>query len=192
LCCIHVQASYFKVFVFFSPFKAQAPNKVQGFCLIFLEARVRNEAQSFCFFFSFKAQVANKAQGFYFCFFESSSSKTSKLFTKLVSSLCSSIGIGVFCAFGCALLMVFLFTLTKLTIFFLWWCLHVDGNHGNVNYHFLVHWFCCYLQPWLSPSINVLHCFSHALLLVSSWPLVVFFYWCFHGLDLFIFVGACH
>jgi hypothetical protein len=29
-------------------------------------------------------------------------------------------------------------------------------------------------------------------LLVSSWPLVVFFYWCFHGLDLFIFVGACH
>jgi hypothetical protein len=86
-----------------------------------------------------KAQAPNKAQSFGFFFL--SSSKTSKLFTKLVSLLCSSIGIGVFRALGRALLMVFFFTLTKLTF---WWCLHGDGNSGNVNCHSLVHWFSCY------------------------------------------------
>jgi hypothetical protein len=103
---------------------------------------------------------------------------------------------GVFRAFGRALLMVFFFTLTKLTFFFLWWCLHGDGNRGNVNCHYIVHWFCCYSWPWLCPSINIFHCFGHALLLVFSWPLVVFFYWFFHGLDLFfcwclLLIGLC-
>jgi len=51
---------------------------------------------------------------------------------------------------------------------------------------------CCYSWPWLCPSINALHCLGHALLLVFSWPLIMFFNWCFHGLDFFFFVSARH
>ncbi len=127
-CCIHVQA----------------PDKVQGFCLIFLKAQTPNKAQSFGFFF-LQSLSCKQSSRFFFFSFSKPSSKTSKLFTKLVSLLCSSIGISVFHALGCALLMVFFFTLTKLTFLtFLWWCLHGDGNSGNVNYQSLVHWFCCY------------------------------------------------
>jgi hypothetical protein len=79
--------------------------------------KLQTKLKVFCIYF-FKVQVPNKAQGFYFYFFQSSSSKSSKVFTKLVSLLCSSIGIGGFRDLGHALLMVFFFTLTKLTFFF--------------------------------------------------------------------------